>query len=113
MAAETQTAKVSGEGLDLRNLIETIPALVVCVLRDGSVELANRAWQEYTGTSLQQLRGSGWQTTIHPDDVRRFVEEWNANLPTGKPLAAEARMRRADGQYHWFRIKVATRHCAP
>jgi PAS domain S-box-containing protein len=107
MAAETQTAKVSGEGLDLRNLIETIPALVVCVLRDGSVELANRAWQEYTGTSLQQLRGSGWQTTIHPDDVRRFVEEWNANLPTGKPLAAEARMRRADGQYHWFLIRKA------
>src|SRR6201987_3618718 len=104
MAAETQTTKVSGEGLDLRNLIETIPALVVCVLRDGSVELANRAWQEYTGTSLQQLRGSGWQTTIHPDDVRRFVEDWNASLPTGKPLAAEARMRRADGQYHWFLI---------
>jgi PAS domain S-box-containing protein len=107
MAAETQTAKVSGEGLDLRNLIETIPALVVCVLRDGSVELANRAWQEYTGTSLQQLRGSGWQITIHPDDVRRFVEEWNASLPTGKPLAAEARMRRADGQYHWFLIRKA------
>src|SRR6201987_5298176 len=107
MAAETQTTKVSGEGLDLRNLIETIPALVVCVLRDGSVELANRAWQEYTGTSLQQLRGSGWQTTIHPDDVRRFVEDWNASLPTGKPLAAEARMRRADGQYHWFLIRKA------
>src|ERR1700752_2421251 len=107
MAAETQTTKVSGEGLYLRNLIETIPALVVCVLRDGSVELANSAWQEYTGTSLQRLRGSGWHTTIHPDDVRRFVEEWNANLPTGKPLAAEARMRRADGQYHWFLIRKA------
>ena len=88
-------------------LVETIPAMVVCVLPDGSVEFANRAWQEYTGGSLQQLGGSDWQTAIHPDDVRGFVEEWKATLPTGKPFATEARMRRADGQYHWFLIRKA------
>ena len=107
MAAETQTARDRGEGLDLRNLIETIPALVVCALPDGSVEFANRAWQEYTGGSLQELRGSGWQAAIHPDDVRGFAEEWNASLSSGKPFATEARMRRADGQYHWFLIRKA------
>src|SRR6201987_2214268 len=107
MAVETQTPRDSGEGLDLRNLIETIPALVVCALPDGSVEFANRAWQEYTGGSLQSLKGSGWQTAIHPDDVRGFAEEWNASLSTGKPFATEARMRRADGQYRWFLIRKA------
>src|SRR6201984_102107 len=107
MTAETQSAAQTSEPLDLQMLIETIPAMVVCALPDGSVEFANRAWQEYTGGSLQQLRGSGWQTAIHPDDVRGFVEEWNASLPTGKPFAAEARMRRADGQYHWFLIRKA------
>jgi PAS domain S-box-containing protein len=107
MAAETQTPRESGEGFDLRNLIERIPALVVCALPDGSVEFENRAWQEYTGGTLQQLRDSGWQTVIHPDDVRGFVEEWNASLPTGRPFATEARMRRADGQYHWFLIRKA------
>ena len=107
MAAETQTARDRGEGLDLRNLIETIPALVVCALPDGSVEFANHAWQEYTGGSLQELKGSGWQTAIHPDDVRGFAEEWKARLSSGKPFATEARMRRADGQYHWFLIRKA------
>ena len=107
MTAERQSATQTSEPLDLQMLIETIPAMVVCALPDGSVEFANRAWQEYTGGSLPQLRGSGWQTAIHPDDVRGFVEEWNANLPTGKPFAAEARMRRADGQYHWFLIRKA------
>src|SRR4051794_5598642 len=107
MTAETTTARDSGVGLDLRNLIETIPAMVVCARPDGSVEFANRAWQEYTGGSLQQLRGSGWQAAIHPDDVRGFIEDWNASLPTGKPFATEARMRRADGQYHWFLIRKA------
>jgi PAS domain S-box-containing protein len=107
MTADAQSAIHTSEPLDLRMLIETIPAMVVCALPDGSVEFANRAWQEYTGGSLQQLRGSGWQIAIHPDDVRGFLEEWNANLPTGKPFATEARMRRADGQYHWFLIRKA------
>ena len=107
MTPETQSATQTSELLDLQLLIETIPALVICALANGSVEFANRAWQEYAGGSLQQTRGSGWQTGIHPDDVRRVAEEWNAGLSTGKPFATEARMRRADGQYHWFLIRKA------
>jgi PAS domain S-box-containing protein len=107
MSAETQSAAQTSEPLDLQMLIETIPAMVVCALPDGSVEFTNRAWQEYTGGSLQKLKGSGWQTAIHPDDVRDFTEEWNASLSTGKPFATEARIRRADGQYRWFLIRKA------
>jgi PAS domain S-box-containing protein len=107
MSAETQSAAQTSEPLDLQMLIETIPAMVVCALPNGCVEFANRAWQEYTGGSLQNLKGSGWQTAIHPDDVRGFAEEWNASLSAGKPFATEARMRRADGQYRWFLIRKA------
>ncbi|MFL6439195.1 MAG: PAS domain S-box protein [Terriglobales bacterium] len=107
MTTDVQSAINASQPLDLQTLIETIPAMVVCARPDGSVEFANRAWQEYTGGSLQQLRGSGWQAAIHPDDVRGFIEDWNASLPTGKPFATEARMRRADGQYHWFLIRKA------
>src|SRR5246500_4319635 len=107
MSAETQSAAQTSEPLELQMLIETIPAMGVCALPDGSVEFANRAWQEYTGGSLQNLKGSGWQTVIHPDDVRGFAEEWNASLSTGKPFATEARMRRTDGQYRWFLIRKA------
>jgi PAS domain S-box-containing protein len=107
MTAETHGATPSSESLDLRNLIETIPALVLCALPDGSVELANRAWQEYTGCSLQQLSGWVWQTTIHPADVAKFIDEWSVALAGGKPFQTEARIRRADGQYHWFLIRKA------
>jgi PAS domain S-box-containing protein len=107
MATETESAAQSSEPLDLRALMETIPALVLCALPDGAVEFANRAWQEYTGRTLQQLKGLGWQAPIHPDDVRAFVDEWNATLATGKPFATEVRLQRADGQYHWFLIRKA------
>src|SRR5882762_137268 len=107
MTGETHGATQSSEQLDLRTLIEKIPALVLCTLPDGSVEFVNRAWQEYTGCSLQQLSGWVWQTTIHPDDVAQFIDEWTVALAAGKPFQTEARIRSADGQYRWFLIRKA------
>ncbi|MGA7293342.1 MAG: PAS domain-containing protein, partial [Terriglobales bacterium] len=93
--------------LDLRNLIEAMTGLVACALPDGSVELVNRAWQEYTGCSLQQLSGWVWQSAMHPDDVARFIDELTIALADTKPFQSEARIRRADGRYHWFLIRKA------
>jgi len=107
MTVETHGARESSEQLDLRTLIEKIPALVLCALPDGSVEFVNRAWQEYTGCSPQQLSGWVWQTTIHPDDVDQFIDEWTGALAAGKPFQSEARIRRTDGQYRWFLIRKA------
>ncbi len=105
MTSETHGARRSTEPLDLRDLIETIPALVLCALADGSAEFANRAWQEYSGRPLQELTGSGWQTTIHPDDIANFFHESTVALVSGKSIETEARLRRADGQYHRFSIR--------
>jgi formate hydrogenlyase transcriptional activator len=104
MAAETHGAKLQGEPLDMRAVIDTIPALVVCALPDGSVEFVNQGWREYTGSSLEKLTGWGWQTVIHPDDLPKFIDEWNAARAAGKAFENEARVRRADGQYRWFLI---------
>lgn len=93
--------------MDLQTVIETIPALVVCALPDGAVEFVNRAWQEYTGYSPQQLSDSGWTSIVHADDLAKFVEEWNIALSAGRPFETEARIRRSDGRYRWFLIKKA------
>ena len=95
------------EPIDLRVLIETIPALVVCALADGSADFANRAWHEYTGCSSQELTGWGWHATIHRDDLPKFIQEWTVATAAGKPFEAEARVRRADGEYKWFAIRKA------
>jgi PAS domain S-box-containing protein len=107
MASERKSARQPADPLDLRNLIETMPEPVVCALPDGSVEFANGAWRDYTGSSLEQLSGWVWQTTIHNDDVAKFIDELSMALAAGKPLQIEARIRRADGQYHWFLIRKA------
>jgi PAS domain S-box-containing protein len=96
-----------GDAMDLQNVIETIPALVVGALPDGTVEFVNRAWQEYTGYSPQQLGDSGWRSIIHTDDLAKFINEWNIALSAGRPFETEARVQGFDGQYRWFLIKKA------
>jgi PAS domain S-box-containing protein len=107
MTAEAQGVGRSTEPIDLRALIETIPALVVCALADGSAEFANRAWHEYTGCSLPELSGWGWHAAIHPDDLPKLIQEWTVPAAAAKPFETEARVRRADGEYQWFAIRKA------
>src|SRR5579871_225695 len=95
------------DSMDLRKVIETIPALVLCALPDGTVEFVNRAWQEYTGRSLQRLTDSGWRSIVHGDDLAKFLDEWNIAFLARRPFETEARIQRSDGQYHWFLIKKA------
>jgi len=107
MNSETHGAGRSTEPVDLRDLIETIPALVLCALADGSAEFANRAWHEYTGCSSPELTGWGWHAAIHPDDLPKLIQEWTVATAAGKPFETEARVRRADGEYQWFAIRKA------
>src|SRR5258705_11659030 len=98
------TLKDKGEQLsaiaenDLRLVIVTVPALVWSALPDGSRDFLNQRWLEYTGLSLEEGLGRGWQAAIHPEDRARLVGEWRAALAAGKPLGSEERVRRAEGQ---------------
>jgi PAS domain S-box-containing protein len=82
--------------------IDTIPGLVWSTLPDGHIDFLNQRWREYTGLTINEASGWGWQSAIHPEDVTGLVDYWKSVLASGKPGAAEARLRRFDGVYRWF-----------
>jgi PAS domain S-box-containing protein len=84
---------------ELRDVIETIPAVAWSALADGSNAFVNSRWTEFTGLSAEQTAGSGWHAAIHPDDVQRHIDRWRRCVVTGEPLEIEVRMRGADGQF--------------
>jgi PAS domain S-box-containing protein len=87
----------------IREVIETIPATAWTGLPDGSNDFVNQRWQEYTGLSLEETAGFGWQKTLHPADFAAHLEKWSTSLATGTPFESEARLRRAsDGEFRWF-----------
>jgi formate hydrogenlyase transcriptional activator len=98
--------KLGQEAARLRTLIDTVPSFLWTSLPDGSKEFLNRRWYEYTGLTLEQGKGWGWKVVVHPDDLDRLLREWLALLKDPKPGELETRIRRYDGEYRWFLIRV-------
>src|ERR1700683_3574036 len=90
----------------LQALIDTVPSFLWTSFPDGSKEFLNRRWYEYTGLTPKQGKGWGWKVVVHPDDLDRLIREWLALLHDPKPGELETRIRRYDGEYRWFLIRV-------
>ncbi len=94
----------------LQRVIDTIPTLVWCNLPDGPNEFLSKSWHQYTGLSPEQAHGWGWSTAFHPDDLPPLMQRWQELLVSGESGEIEARLRRHDGEYRWFLIRVAPFH---
>ena len=99
--------EVRQSGAQFQLAIDTIPGLVWGALPDGHIDYLNLRWRQFTGLTLREAGGWGWQVAIHPDDVTGLVENWRALLAFGKPGETEARLRRFDGEYRWFLHRAA------
>jgi PAS domain S-box-containing protein len=86
----------------LRLVIDTTPALLYSARPDGYLDYFNKRWLEYLGLPLEQIIGWSWTSAIHPEDVDDLIRKWRRSLATGEPYEAEARVRRADGEYRWM-----------
>jgi len=91
---------------ELRDIVETIPAMVFSIRPDGSTEFVNRRVLEYTGLSAETISGPGWQSTVHPDDLERHMNKWNSAMARGEPFENEVRHRSASGEYRWFLVRA-------
>src|ERR1700676_1882083 len=98
-------ATLQGSEDRLRLVIKTIPAHAWSARPDGSVDFINQRFLEFTGRSMQQMLGWGWDSLVHTDDLSRFIGEWQSAVATGEPLESEARVRGMDGDYRWLLIR--------
>ena len=59
---------------ELSSVVDALPGLVWTALADGQVDFVNRQWCEYTGLSLNDSCGDGWQKAIHQDDLPQLLD---------------------------------------
>jgi PAS domain S-box-containing protein len=90
----------------LRQVLDTIPALVWSNLADGPNDFSNQRWQDYTGISSEDARGWGWQAAVHPDDLPKLMETWQEMVAAGKAGEFETRLRHHDGVFRWFLCRI-------
>src|SRR5260370_698761 len=94
-------AVIREQEAELREVVDTIPAIVWSTLPDGSNTYVNKRFAEYSGSSAEQMAGSGCQALIPPDALERHAGKWMEAVAPGKPHESGGRSRRSDGQYRW------------
>ncbi len=90
-----------------RTLAETVPQIVWATRADGSNIFFNQQWVEYTGLTLEESYGHGWNIPFHPDDKQRAWDAWQNATKHGATYSLEVRLQRADGIYRWWLVRGA------
>jgi formate hydrogenlyase transcriptional activator len=86
----------------LRLIVNKTPVLIYSARPDGYIDFANQRFLEFVGLPFEEISGWGWTKLLHPDDVEEVLTKWRAALKLGDGFLAEARVRRADGNYRWM-----------
>jgi PAS domain S-box-containing protein len=83
-----------------------IPQLAWIAEADGSIYWYNQRWYEFTGTTLEQMQGWGWQSVHHPEFLSEVLARWTSAIAEGKPFEMEFPLRGADGLFRAFLTRV-------
>lgn len=87
---------------EFRTLADNISQLAWMTDESGSIFWYNQRWYDYTGTTLETMRGWGWQNVHHPAHVERVVAHIKHCFETGKTWEDTFPLRGKDGAYRWF-----------
>lgn len=85
-----------------RQLANSLPQLVWTCQPEGPCDFLSQQWLSYTGIPEAPQLGFGWLEQLHPDDRAPTVAAWQAAAASGTDFHVEFRIRRHDGEYHWF-----------
>jgi hypothetical protein len=86
---------------ELLGIIETIPSMLWSVSPTGATTHLSQRCLEYCGVPLEELLNRGWESFIHPDDLKETVTVFARAISSGESYRAIHRLRRADGEYRW------------
>jgi len=85
-----------------RTLADNISQFAWITDETGAIVWYNQRWFDYTGTTLEEMQGWGWQQVHHPDHVERVVEGIRHAFATEATWEDTFPLRGKDGQYRWF-----------
>jgi PAS domain S-box-containing protein len=102
--SEGQKAITDSEA-EFRTLAEAMPQIVWITRPDGWNIYFNQQWMDYTGLTLEESLGHGWNKPFHPDDQQRAWDAWQQATAANGIYSIESRLRRADGIYRWWLVR--------
>jgi PAS domain S-box-containing protein len=86
------------------NMLQQIPGGAWSAKPDGTPDLVNQLWFEYTGQTREYVNShpEAWMASVHPEDRERVSQTYWEGIRSGRGFTMEARyLRASDGTYRW------------
>lgn len=90
------------DGFEWPEVVAALPQIVWITRPDGYHVYFNQQWSDFTGLTLAESLGDGWNPPFHADERPLARRLWNEATRTGDPYEIEYRLRRHDGVYRWM-----------
>jgi PAS domain S-box-containing protein len=97
----SQTARQEREKRS-RRIATTAQVMIWLTGANGICIYGNQRWAEFTGRPLEGALESSWVGSLHPEDLRGFLDIYGRAFDRREPFQVEHRLRRHDGQYRWI-----------
>ena len=85
-----------------RSFADSLPQLAWMARADGWIHWYNERWYDYTGTTLDEMQGWGWEKVHHPEHIERVLDFVKEAWKGDQPWEITFPLRRYDGEYRWF-----------
>jgi PAS domain S-box-containing protein len=103
ISAEVQAREAISESEErFRTLADHMSQFAWMADATGWIFWYNRRWYVYTGTTLEEMQGWGWEKVHHPDHLNGVVKKWRRAHETEESWEDTFPLRGADGRYRWF-----------
>ncbi|MCU1386405.1 MAG: hypothetical protein JWL71_5102, partial [Acidobacteria bacterium] len=89
-----------------RELANSIPNLAWMARPDGWIYWYNDQWFAYTGTTLADVEGWGWQRVHDPEVLASVNERWQRSIDTATPFEMVFPIRGVNGEFRRFLTRV-------
>jgi PAS domain S-box-containing protein len=100
--ANTITAQKIKNERQFEDITNMIPQMIWTTTPTGEHDYYSRRWYEYTGQTVEESMGHGWESPFHPDDMEITGKRWAHSLATGEEYRTEYRCHSVDGEWRWM-----------
>lgn len=95
-----------------RMMADSSPSMMWVSDARGELEFINRAYRKFFAVTCEEVRTAGWQRLIHPEDASAYVAAFERATRERVSFEAEARVRRADGEWRLLGSRAEPRRSA-
>lgn len=100
---EDNVDKAIKSDINIKMLTDLAPTIIWTRDSDGHLTYMNSYWYEFTGSD-HSIDEPTAQSFVHPEDLITLNQQIQRSLRERNCYETECRIRRADGEYRWFRL---------